>query len=99
MTVKFSPHPQVTCKEVGERYFLIAYGPARDTLPYLREINETGSFFWELLEEGCDRDAMLERALEIYDAPRTTLENGLMAFLDDLTGRGYVIREEMQLRN
>ena len=98
MTVKFSPHPHVTCKEVGGRYFLIAYGPAMATLPYLREINETGSFFWEMLEEGYDRDAMLERALELYDVPRITLEKGLMAFLNDLTCRGYVTREEIQTR-
>lgn len=94
MTEKYILHPLAACEEVGGRYFLIACGPARDSLPYLREINEAGFFFWKLMEEGCDTDAMLEKALAVYEAPRNVLKEGLSAFLDDLTSRGYVIKKE-----
>lgn len=94
MTAKYTLHPHVTCEEVGGRYFLIAYGPARGAIPYLREINETGSYFWKLLEEGLDEEAMLERSLTEYDAPREVMEEGLKAFLNDLKRHNYLIKEE-----
>lgn len=97
MAVKYILHPHVACEEVGGRHFLIACGAAAGTLPYLREINETGSFFWKLAEEGCDSGAMLERALETYEAPEKILEDGIKDFFEDLAGRGYVtIWEETQ---
>lgn len=96
MAEKYIVNPNVACEEVAGRYYLIAFGDARGTLPYLREINETGSFFWELAEKGCEKDVMLEKAIETYDAPQEVLENGLTAFFYDLIEHGYLIKKETE---
>ena len=96
MAVKIRVHPCVSCEEVAGKYYLIAFGDARGTLPYLQEINETGAFFWELAEKEYDKNAMLERAIETYDAPRKVLDDGLMAFFYDLVEHGYIIKKETE---
>ena len=90
----FTVHPQIACEESAGRYFLVAYGCAKETLPYLREINETGAFYWELAVRGYDLGGMLTEASKIYDVPRYVLEVGIMSFFNDLAEKGYVTRDE-----
>lgn len=94
MDLTFRAHPCVACEEVAGRYYLIAFGDGRGTLPFLREINETGSFFWGLAVKGYDWESMLEKAVETYDAPRKVLEDGLAAFFYDLAEQGYILKKE-----
>lgn len=88
--MRYEIHPQVVCESVAGRYLLIAYGEALKELPYLREINETGAFFWELADLGNNWDEMLEQALAVYDAPPGLLESGMKAFFSHLAEKGYV---------
>ncbi len=90
MRTNYRVHSQVALEEVAGRYFLIAYGEARGKLPYLREINETGAYYWQMAEAGYSTDAMLQAAAEIYDAPPETLEKGLTVFLRELCENGYL---------
>ena len=94
MSLRYEVHPQVVCEKVAGRYLLIAYADALGELPYLREINETGAFYWNLAAGGNDRDEMLQQALTIYDASRDILERGLEVFLKDLIDDGYVTERE-----
>ena len=93
MTVKYKVHPCVACEQAGGRYFLVSFGPALGDLPYLREVNETGAFYWKLAEEGLDAPAMAQRASLVYDAPEETLKAGLAAFFEELEKAGYASRE------
>lgn len=90
MSLRYEVHPKVVCETVAGRHLLIAYGDALGELPYLREINESGAFYWNLAAGGNDMDEMLEQALTIYDAPRGLLERGMEVFFKVLQDEGYV---------
>lgn len=89
MGLTYRVHPQVTLEEVAGRYFLISFGEAV-SLPYLREINETGAFYWELAAAGHDLDFMLAAASDLYQEPCGKLEKGILAFFNNLMDHGYV---------
>ena len=43
----------VVLEKVAGHDLLITYGePGRDRMPYVLQVNETGAFFWRLLEKG-----------------------------------------------
>lgn len=89
MGLTYRVHPQVTLEEVADRFFLISFGDAAG-LPYLREINETGAFYWELATAGHDLDSMLAVASNLYQEPYEKLEKGILAFFSYLMENGYV---------
>ncbi len=93
MGLTYKIHPQVTLEEVAGRYFLISFGAAIG-LPYLREINETGAFYWELAAAGYDLDSMLAIASDFYQEPFEKLEDGVLAFFSYLKENGYIYLDE-----
>ena len=93
MELTYKVHPQVTLEEVADRFFLISFGD-RVGLPYLREINETGAFYWELAAAGHDLDSMLAIASDFYQEPYEKLEKGILAFFSSLMEYGYVYLDE-----
>lgn len=98
MGAKYRVHPQVTLETVVGRHFLIAYGEARGTLPYLREINETGAYYWKMAEARTNTENMLTAAAEEYDASPEILEKGLRYFLRELIDEGYLLVENRGLK-
>lgn len=93
MGLKYKVHPQVALEDVAGCYFLISYGETVG-LPYLREINETGAFYWELAVAGHDLDSMLAIASDFYQEPYERLEKGALAFFCNLMENGYVFLDE-----
>lgn len=98
MGTNYKVHPQVTLETVAGRHFLIAYGEARGNLPYLREVNETGAYYWQMAEAGTDTEDMLTAAAEVYDALPEILEKGLRFFLRELIDEGYLMVENCGLK-
>lgn len=68
-------------------------GEARGKLTYLREINETGAYYWHMAEAGKGTSEMLAAAVEVYDASPKILEKGLRLFLRELMEKGYLLEE------
>lgn len=93
MRAEYRVNPQVALETIAGRHFLIAYGETCGKIPYLREINETGTYYWLLAEEGIGTGEMLEAAAEVYDAPPEILEKGLRNFLKELVEQGYLLEE------
>ena len=93
MGLTYRVHPRVTLEEVAGRYFLISFGEAVN-LPYLREINDTGAFYWELAAAGHDLDSMLTIASDFYQEPCVKLKKGILAFFNNLMDYGYVSLDE-----
>lgn len=93
MSVKYRTHPGVTLEQAAGRFFLVAFGDAGKELPYLREINETGAYYWELLSAGLDENGVLKEAEEAYGMPRVVLEKGLQAYICDLKTNGYLLED------
>lgn len=93
MGLTYRVHPQVTLEEVAGCYFLISFGKSV-SLPYLREINETGAFYWELASAGHDLESMLSIASDFYKEPYDMLEKGLLTFFSVLMENGYIYLDE-----
>ncbi len=89
--MKFSVHPKVTLEEVAGQYLLIAYGKAQLELPYIQQINETGAYFWRLLEDGKSYKEMLETASEEFVLDKEEIAPGINLFLESLSDKGYII--------
>lgn len=91
--MKYRVHPQVVLEVVTDRYLLIAYGEAKDELPYIRELNETGAFYWNMVSLGYNTEIMLAEAARIYDVPLEILQKDLTDFVQNLEKNGYIFEE------
>lgn len=88
--MKYRVHEEVICQAMGGLYYLMAYGQAKKDLGFMTPLNETGAFYWRLLEEGKGREEILSQACQRYGAAAKDLEQGLDRFLGDLCVRGYL---------
>ena len=52
------------------------------------------ALIWRLLEEPCDVQALVDRLRERYTGSVEEIEAGTVVFLDDLVGRGLVLRSD-----
>ena len=75
-------------------YMLIATRRARGFCPYVKQLNPTGAFYWSLLEEGLDAEAMIRAASGRYGVDDARIRPGLLAFLDSLHAEGYLLEAE-----
>ena len=88
--MKYRIHEEVICETIGDLYFLVAYGRAQEALGFMIAINDTGAFYWKLLEEHKDSEEILSLAAEAYGLHRDQLREGMERFLEDLCDRGYI---------
>ena len=84
----------IVLTRVCDEFLLVAARPARGICPYVKLINNTGAFFWQLVEEGVSFSEMVDRAVAHYHAPREQIENDLKAFLLELTAQKYIHPED-----
>ena len=81
----------VQLEQVCGVYLLISSSEACPPCPYIRVINGTIAFYWELLEQGCTEEQLLEAAKEEFDAPSELLISDLHLLLDMFRKLGYLI--------
>ena len=85
----------VVLEKVAGHDLLITYGePGRDRMPYVLQVNETGAFFWRLLEKGESPEGMVRLAAAEYDAPEDRIRQSVRQFIEELEGFGYLTAEE-----
>lgn len=58
-------------------------------MKYIR-LDGTGGAIWELVEGGRDFDGILDELCERYDVERETAAADVLAFLEDLAGKGVL---------
>jgi len=57
-------------------------------------LNATGTFLWNAIgEQGAEKDALLRKMAEAFDAPEETLRQDMDAFISELEGKGALIQE------
>ena len=52
--MKYAIQPGVLLETVCDEHLLIATGEARGKVPYVKNLNETGVWFWQLFEKQLD---------------------------------------------
>lgn len=92
--MKYRLETGVVLEKVAGHDLLITYGEPGRKMPYVLKVNETGAFFWRLLEKGESPEEMVRLAAAEYDAPEDRIVQSLKMFLTELEGYGYLTREK-----
>lgn len=93
--MKYKLRNGIILKEFCGEYALIATLEAKEYCPYVRQINETGAFYWKLLSRGLDVEEMVEAAAQEYQVEAERVRPGLCAYIAGLEKLNYIIPEEM----
>ena len=73
-------------KKVGSGFVVVTVGEASKEFNGMIRLNETGSFYWHLLEKGITREELIEKMLERFeDLDKETAEADLDEFLEKVS--------------
>ncbi len=84
----------VVLKCICGEYLLIATGEAAKHCLYVRQVNDSLAFFWQKIEAGLEEDAVVQKAMEEYDAPDELLRKDYHRLLKELEDMSYLIPVE-----
>ena len=69
-------------RQLGNEYMVVAVGEAAKSFNGMIRLNETGAFFWENMEQGIEKTALVDKMLERFDdLDRETAEKDLDEFV------------------
>ena len=69
-------------RQLGNEYMVVAVGEASKAFNGMIRLNETGAFFWENMEQGIEKAALVDKMLERFDdLDRETAEKDLDEFV------------------
>lgn len=89
--MKYKIRDGIILKNICGEWLLIAVGEAAEHCLYVRHINETMAWYWQLIEKGLDTEQIVNTALEKYDVPEETIHNDVFALMNQLKDYGYLI--------
>lgn len=64
--MKYAIQPGVLLETVCDEHLLIATGEARGKVPYVKNLNETGAWFWQLFEKQLDLAQIEQQAIQTF---------------------------------
>lgn len=82
--------PGFQLRQIGNEYLAVPSGAAASRFNGLMMLNETGAFLFRFMQEDTDRETLLHRLEEEYEAPETQLRAGLEAFLSQMREAGLL---------
>lgn len=88
--------PGVVLISVCDEHILVATREAREHVPYVRQINGPGGFYWHLLEEGLALPDIIRQAAEKYDLPGRKAAAVVVSFMQKLQKAGYITVEDVE---
>ena len=68
-------------RAVAGQHMVVALGEAAKSFNGIIKLNESARLIWDMLTAGAERDELIEKLLETYDAPRDVLASDCDAFL------------------
>lgn len=92
--MKYSLNPDVVLVTVLDESMLVTVDETRGGIRNMRSVNETGAYFWGLLEKGLSVDEIVAQAMLDYGIAEDVARPALTRFLTDLNSAGYLSLEE-----
>jgi coenzyme PQQ biosynthesis protein PqqD len=80
-------HPALAWRQVGDEVVLVDPTQA-DTI--VRVFNDVAGAIWTLIDGQRDIAAIVCQVAGEFDAPTTEIENDVLAFIDELVGKGLL---------
>lgn len=81
----------VVLKCICGEYLLIATGEAAEHCLYVRQVNDSLAFFWQMIEAGMEEESIVEKAKQEYDAPEELILADYRRLLKELESMAYLI--------
>lgn len=87
--------PGVVLISVCDEHILVATREARKKVPYVRQINGAGGFYWRLLEKELEPKEIIRQAATRYRMSDKQAAAAIMSFMKKLYEAGYLIFEDV----
>lgn len=71
-------------RKVGERAVVVAVGETARQFHGMINLNGTGAFLWELLNQDTTEEKLIQAMTETYEIDREGAKEGVQIFLDKL---------------
>lgn len=88
--------PGVVLISVCDEHILVATREARKAVPYVRQINSAGGFYWRLLEKGFEPNEIIRQAAMKYHITGKQAAAMVLGFMNKLYKTGYITIEETE---
>ena len=73
-------------REIAGESVVFALGEASKIFNGMIRLNESAKMLWKLLEQGCEKDALVGAMLEQYDVEREIAEHDVDRLIETLKG-------------
>lgn len=83
--------PGVVLVSVCDEYLLVATHEAHGKVPYAKGVNNTGAYFWSLLEQKMDIEQIVKTAAKAYKVNEEQVRPLLLRFMNTLKDTGYLL--------
>ena len=77
-------------RQVLDIYAVIGVGSEAYMPNRIMSVNETGAFLWRMLENGAEKQELIDALLREYETDPQTAEKDVDAFLKELQDKGLV---------
>ena len=72
-------------QEMMDAYMIIAVGESAESFHNIIQTNETGAFYWKMIEKGTTKEALIQAALDRFeDLDEATAQIDITDFLDGI---------------
>lgn len=77
-------------REVAGSYVVVAVGERSNEFNGMVNLNGSGAFLWELLEQGIDKEGMIQALLDTYDVSEEQATADIEKFITIVTENNFV---------
>lgn len=85
----------IVITEICGEYLLIAAKKARETCPYVNQVNESFAYLCKTLENWCTSEQLKQAILEVYDlSDQKAADTEIKGFLEKMQHYGYLLTRE-----
>ncbi len=77
-------------RQVLDIYAVIGVGSEAYMPNRIMSVNETGAFLWRMLENGAEKQELIDALLHEYETDPQTAEKDVEAFLKELQDKGLI---------
>ena len=92
--MKYKIRDGIVLKNICGEWLLIAVGEAAEQCLYVRHINDTMAWYWQLIEKGLDTDQIVNTALNSFEASEETIRTDTVSLMNQLYELGYLTVNE-----
>ncbi len=94
---RYKTRPGVVLTAICGKQILVATKTARESCPYVTEINETSAFLWERFRGGADIDALMDAVNREYEVEDPALaRNAVLSFIGQMLELNYLEQTEQE---